>query len=129
MAPETPEEEFEKLRQHFHQRLRKEQAQLVVLAEALRRANSATAAAVFVDIRSFAHRLRGAALVFGYQAVGEGAKAVELAAIAVSLNLSGRQLDLSVVSTMQALAINLVEEIGPGLPGANAAGPPGESQS
>jgi hypothetical protein len=110
--PATPDEEFEKLRQHFHERLRREQAQLSALSEALAKANVASAS-IFVDIRAFAHRLRGAALVFGFQGLGDGAKAVEMAAIAASLDLSGRRLDLSVVSTMEALAIDLDDEIGP----------------
>jgi hypothetical protein len=109
----TPDEQFEKLRLRFHDRLRKEQGQLAALTEALRSAKVAPAAN-FLDIRAFAHRLRGAALVFGFQEVGDGAKAVELAAIAASLSANGQRSDPSVTSTMRALAISLAGEIGTG---------------
>jgi hypothetical protein len=113
MEEGTEEEQFEQLRQRFHERLRKEQAQLAVLTAALGGANVASAS-MCVDIRAFAHRLRGAALVFGFQGLGDSAKAVELAATAGSLDASGQRLDPSVEATMRALAINLADEIGAG---------------
>jgi HPt (histidine-containing phosphotransfer) domain-containing protein len=109
----TPDEQFEQLRQRFHERLRKEQRQLAALTKALGSANVASAPTI-LDIREFAHRLRGAALVFGFQELGDAAKAVELAAIAASLEASGQRCDQSVVSTMQALAVNLADAIGSG---------------
>jgi Hpt domain len=115
LEPMTSEEEFEKLRQSFRQRLWKEHAGLSALTEVLVRTETASAS-LFVDLRAFAHRLRGAALVFGFQDIGDCAKAVELAAISASLDLSRQQFDLSVVSTMEALAISLVIEIGSGAP-------------
>jgi hypothetical protein len=111
----TADEEFEKLRQRFQQRLRQEQAQLSALSEVLGRASIAPAS-ILVEVRAFAHRLRGAALVFGFQEIGEGAKAVELAAIAASLDAKGQRCDPSVVATLRALAINLAAEVGTGAP-------------
>jgi HPt (histidine-containing phosphotransfer) domain-containing protein len=108
----TADEQFEELRQHFQQRLRKEQAQLSALTRALEGAEVAPVS-IFVDIRAFAHRLRGAALVFGFKVVGDGAKAVELAAIAAAVGVKGRRGIPSVAATMQALALTLSEEIGP----------------
>jgi HPt (histidine-containing phosphotransfer) domain-containing protein len=131
IVPGTADEEFEKLRQRFHQRLLKEKAHLSALAEALGRAPIALEL-IFVDIQAFAHRLRGAALVFGFQALGDGAKAVELAAIAASVDVNGRRDVTSVAATMQTLAVNLADEIGPGVPCAAATrstGPSGESSS
>jgi Hpt domain len=115
--PRTPEEEFEKLRQRFGQRLRREQARLAELTEDLGRTNC-DSISIFEDIRAFAHRLRGAALVFGFKRIGNGAKAVELAVTAASLDLGGQRFDLSVASTMEALASSFVDEIGAGPPGA-----------
>jgi hypothetical protein len=115
MEPGTADEEFEKLRQRFHLRLQQEQAQLSALSAALGRAG-VVPAAILVDIRTFAHRLRGAALVFGFQGIGDGAKAVELAAVAASLDAKGQRCDPSVVATMQALAIDLADEVGTGAP-------------
>src|SRR5580658_5757100 len=109
----TADEQFEELRQHVHQRLRKEQAQLSALTQALAGAQVAPPA-IFEDIRAFAHRLRGAALVFGFKVVGDAAKAVELAAIAAAPGVKGRRGIRSVAATMRALAITLSDAIGPG---------------
>ena len=106
----TPDEQFEKLRRRFHERLRKEQRQLATLTKTLGSSN-VTSAAIFLDIRAFAHRLRGAALVFGFQGLGDRAKALELAAVRASLDTKGPRRDPSVVSTMQALAIILADQI------------------
>ena len=119
LIPGTPDEEFEKLRQHFHERLRKEQKQLATLSAALEGAE-VPAASTLADIREFAHRLRGASLVFGFQGLGEGAKAVELAAIGASLESIGQRCYLSVVSTMRELGISLAAQIGAGVPCAPA---------
>lgn len=110
----TADEQFERLRQRFQGRLRKEQAQLAALTAAL--SSPDASAAIFVDVRSFAHRLRGAALVFGFQPLGERAKAVELAAITASLDTKGAGPDRAVLSTMRALAIDLAQELDTGAP-------------
>jgi HPt (histidine-containing phosphotransfer) domain-containing protein len=115
LETETPDEQFEKLRRRFHERLRKEQSQLTTLTKALGSA-SASPAAIFSDIQAFAHRLRGAALVFGYPGLGKGAKAVELAVTRASRDAKSRRPDPSVVATMQALAINLAHQIGTAAP-------------
>jgi hypothetical protein len=109
----TEDEQFEQLRQRFHERLRKDQRHLASLTKALESANFVSAS-ILSDIQVFAHRLRGAALVFGYQGLGDGAKAVELAAIGAAENANGQLSAPSVASTMQALAIDLAEELGAG---------------
>ena len=83
---------------------------LSALTEALVKAD-VVSAPLLMEIQAFAHRLRGAALVFGFQRIGECSKAAELAAISASLELSSHRVDLSVVSTMEALAISLANEI------------------
>ncbi len=115
IEPTTPEEEFEKLRQRFHQRLRREQAQWSGLTEALVTSDVASDSLV-VAIGAFAHRLRGAALVFGYQSIGDCAKAVELAASSPPSDLGGSPSDQSIASTMEALGISLANGIGAGAP-------------
>ena len=107
----TPDEQFAKLRERFQERLRKEQRQLAALTQALASAKAAPAP-IFLDIRAFAHRLRGAALVFGFQSLGDGAKAVELAAIAAALDANRQASDPSLVFAMQALALSLADETG-----------------
>jgi Hpt domain len=111
MPPDSPEEELEKLSQNFLGRLRREQTLLASLTEALASAN-ADSTLVLADIEMFAHRLRGAALVFGFAGIGEAAKAVELAAAAAAPGENGQRNDSSVVSTMRALAMNLAAETG-----------------
>jgi HPt (histidine-containing phosphotransfer) domain-containing protein len=107
----APEEEFEKLRQRFQERLRKEKRHLAALTKALG-SNTFAPTSILFDLREFAHRLRGAALVFGFQDVGDAAKAVELAATAATLGANSHRPDPSVVSTTQALARLLADEIG-----------------
>ena len=111
----TPDEQFEQLRERFHERLRKEQRHLANLAESLGCADVVWAS-VISDIQLFAHRLRGAALVFGYQGLGDSAKAVELAAIGAALTATGRRGTTTVATTMQALAVDLADELGAGAP-------------
>jgi hypothetical protein len=115
MATETPAAQFERLRQRFHARLPKERRHLAALTETLGGANG-TSASIYIDIRAFAHRLHGAALVFGFRGVRDGAKAVERAANTASLNANRQRRDPSVASTMQALAIKLADEIRTGAP-------------
>jgi hypothetical protein len=106
----TPEEQFEKLRQRFHVRLRRERRQLAALTAALGSANGVSTP-ILLNIQAFAHRLHGAALVFGFQELGDGAKAVERAATAALRDASGRLRNPTIAATMQALAINLTDEI------------------
>jgi HPt (histidine-containing phosphotransfer) domain-containing protein len=111
IEPGVPEEEFEKLRQRFHERLRREQTQLATLAKALGSGNG-NSALIFADIEAFAHRLRGAALVFGYGEIGNVAKDLELAAVAAALDENGARNDPSVVSGMQGLSMRLAAQSG-----------------
>jgi hypothetical protein len=114
-ATETPNAQFERLRQRFHARLPKERRHLAALSETLGSAKGASAS-TFFDIRAFAHRLHGAALVFGFRGLRDGAKAVERAANSASLDANRQRRDPSVVSAMQALAIKLADEIRTGAP-------------
>jgi hypothetical protein len=110
MATESPDAQFERLRQRFHARLPKERKHLAALTETLGSASVASAS-IFFDIRAFAHRLHGAALVFGCRGLRDSAKAVERAANTASLDANRQRRDPSVVSTMQSLAIKLADEI------------------
>jgi hypothetical protein len=107
----SPEQEFERLRGGFHERLRKELARLRVLNEALQSAN-VNFALLAGEIGMFAHRLCGAALVFEFAAIGAAAKAVEAAADLASLAKNGMAGEALIVSTMRVLAAKLSEEIG-----------------
>jgi hypothetical protein len=111
----TPDEQFEKLRQRFRERMKKEQRQLATLTITLGSADIAETS-ILLDIREFAHRLRGAALVFGFQGLGDGARAVELAASAASLHANGDPRGPPVITTMQALAAILADQIDAGAP-------------
>jgi Hpt domain len=124
MQPNSPDEEFEKLRRKFQARLRREQTLLTTLTRALGNARIDSALAL-ADIGAFAHRLHGAALVFGFAGIGNLAKAVELAAAPATPNEPGHKDDPSVESTIQALAMILAEETGRGKP----CGPAGKSSS
>jgi hypothetical protein len=105
----TPEQEFEELRQRFHERLQRERVRLSQLAEALA-GGKVDSALVVGDLGMFAHRLRGAALVFEYTGIGDAAKAVELAEGAALLRNKVRRDLRQVVATMQVLAVKLTEE-------------------
>ena|ERR1700733_10203840 len=110
MEPLSPDEEFEQLRQSFYGRLRREQTLLAALTEALGSAN-VDSGLVLADIERFAHRLRGAALVFEFGEIGNAAKAVELAAASGE---NGHWDAPSVMSNMQVLATKLAAETGSG---------------
>ena len=73
----SADEEFIALRRRFQLRLHDERARLAELTDAL---VAGTGTAVFGDIAKYAHRLRGAALVFGFSAIAAAAMALELAA-------------------------------------------------
>lgn len=104
--PASVDEEFRQLRQCFHVRLRSEQALLATLMGALESGSIASPVLV-TSIRDFAHRLRGAALVFEYREIGDDAKAVELAAIAVALDANAQGNDPALVSALNALNARL----------------------
>jgi len=70
---------YEDVRQSFLIRLHSEEARLIALSSALGSAD-VDAASAFVDLEMFAHRLRGAAAVFGLPELRDAAKGLELAA-------------------------------------------------
>jgi hypothetical protein len=67
---------------------------------------------VFVDIGMFAHRLRGAALVFEFGEIGDAAKALELAAAVAAVDDKEPRECSVAVSAMQALATELAKATG-----------------
>jgi len=76
---------YEQVRHSFLVRLRSEEARLKTLSAALGSPGSDTESA-FVDLGMFAHRLRGAAAVFGLPEIRDAAKALELAAAEAAIN-------------------------------------------
>jgi hypothetical protein len=107
----SADQEFAQLRQGFHERLRRELAQLTILTETLQ-STHIDLALVVGDIGMFAHRLRGAALVFEFPGIGEAARAVEAAADAAGRDESDTPGERLVVSTMRVLTMKLAEEAG-----------------
>ena len=75
---DTSELELAKLKRKFEVRLGDEHKRLIALTVFLER-TLLTPSIVYADIHTFAHRLRGAALVFEFREVGDAAKALELA--------------------------------------------------
>jgi HPt (histidine-containing phosphotransfer) domain-containing protein len=96
---------FDELRDAFHARLRSDQVRLLVLAAALACADT-DPAPVFEDIRVFAHRVRGAAAVFGVPDVGAVADALEQAAISAT-SAHAENSDPTVCTALEALAERL----------------------
>ena len=72
---------FEQLRQGFYMRLRDDRVRLVILATTLAHSRSSPASAR-EELQVFAHKLRGAAAVFGAAEIRDAAQAVEVAAVA-----------------------------------------------
>ena len=104
----SPEEELAALRAQFKLRLTAERARVGVLTGML----SGTVldfALVFGDISMFAHRLRGAALVFEFLEIGNAAKELELA---TALTVPEDQLPAhraTVLGLLQDLFVKLTE--------------------
>ena len=74
-----PDDTFEQLQVAFYTRLRKDRARLVVLGATLAHSGSNPAPA-FEELQTFAHKLRGAAAVFGAAEIRDAAQALEVAA-------------------------------------------------
>jgi HPt (histidine-containing phosphotransfer) domain-containing protein len=72
---------FEQLQLAFYERLRKDRAGLAVLGTALAHA-VANPAPALQALRTFAHRLRGAAAIFGATEICDAAESLEVAALA-----------------------------------------------
>jgi HPt (histidine-containing phosphotransfer) domain-containing protein len=102
----APNEAFEKLRLSFHERLLSEQARLATLAGALGIAE-VDCSVVFRDIATFAHRLRGAALIFEYREIAEVAKTLELAAAAAALDKQDQRSKPPIMAMVRALELKL----------------------
>jgi HPt (histidine-containing phosphotransfer) domain-containing protein len=103
--PAVLEVTYEDVRQTFLTRLHDEEARLKLLGAALNSAKLFPAAA-FAELEIFAHRLRGAAAVFGLPEIRDAAQALELAAAGAAneRTSSGEPL---VQETIQLLAARL----------------------
>jgi HPt (histidine-containing phosphotransfer) domain-containing protein len=77
---------FEELQLAFYERLRKDRAGLAALGAALASAVADPAPAL-QELRTFTHRLRGAAAIFGAAEVRDAAEGLELAAQAAPHSL------------------------------------------
>jgi len=114
-----PEDPFEELRAAFHLRLRSDAVRLAVLAAALARAD-AEPAIIFEDIRLFAHRVHGAAAIFGAPDIGSVADALEQAAFSAAA-AHAENSDASIWTALEALAQRLAAVNGKTTPAAPAA--------
>jgi HPt (histidine-containing phosphotransfer) domain-containing protein len=76
-----PDDTFEQLQLAFYERLRKDRAGLAILGTALARAVTNPTPAL-EDLRTFAHRLRGAAAIFGAAEIRDAAQDLEVASYA-----------------------------------------------
>jgi hypothetical protein len=83
VVADTPERSLAKLKRKFEVRLGDEHKRLTALTVILER-TILTPSIVYADIHTFAHRLRGAALVFEFREVGDAARVLELATECVS---------------------------------------------
>jgi len=101
----VPDDPFEELQGAFQARLRSDLVRLMALGAALACAD-ADPAPIFEDIRVFAHRVRGAAALFGAPDIGVVADALEQAAISAA-NAHASNLDDSVCTALEALTERL----------------------
>jgi HPt (histidine-containing phosphotransfer) domain-containing protein len=103
--PSSPIDPFEELRNEFYARLQSDRVRLTALGARLARVDE-DATSIFEDIRVFAHRLRGAALIFEAAEVGRAANALEQAATsAASANADNS--DAAVWAALESLVDNL----------------------
>jgi HPt (histidine-containing phosphotransfer) domain-containing protein len=102
----APDDPFDELQGTFYARLRSDLICLMVLTAALACAD-ANPGPIFEDIRVFAHRIRGAAALFGAPDIGIVADALEQAAICAA-NGGARNTDASVCAALEALTEQLV---------------------
>jgi HPt (histidine-containing phosphotransfer) domain-containing protein len=75
---------YDEVRQSFLMRLQRERSDLETFSHALKSAGPTTAVE-YRNLEGFAHRLRGAAAVFGFEGVRDCAKVLEFAAKAALL--------------------------------------------
>jgi HPt (histidine-containing phosphotransfer) domain-containing protein len=79
--PAAADDDFERIRETFFARLRSDRVRLTTLAASLARIETHPAG-VFKALQDLAHRIRGAAAVFGESGIGAAANELEQAAIA-----------------------------------------------
>jgi HPt (histidine-containing phosphotransfer) domain-containing protein len=103
--PAEADDAFERLREAFHARLRSDRVRLTILGAVLARAEG-DPGHIFEDIRSFAHRLRGASAIFEAQEIGIAAHALEQAACSASI-ANADNADASVWSALESLVDRL----------------------
>jgi HPt (histidine-containing phosphotransfer) domain-containing protein len=115
----VPDDPFEQLRAAFQVRLQSDAVRLAVLAAALARAD-ADSASNFEDIRLFAHRVRGAAALFGAADIASVADALEQTAISAA-HARAENSDTSIWTALEALAERLAAVNGKTIPAAPAA--------
>ena len=109
---------YEDVRRSFLTRLQGEQIRLEFLSATLGASGDDTAAA-FCELERFAHRLRGAAAVFGVPPLCEAAKALELLAADAALKRAPNN-DPRVKSAVHILAARL-DQLNGGAPSAEIA--------
>jgi HPt (histidine-containing phosphotransfer) domain-containing protein len=100
-APVASDDEFEKLRDAFYERLRNDRVRLTTLAASLARAESEPGC-IFETLQFMAHRIRGAAAIFEAAEIGIASKALEQAAVTASLRRAANG-DAAVWSALEAL--------------------------
>jgi HPt (histidine-containing phosphotransfer) domain-containing protein len=93
---------FLQLRAAFHARLREDRARLVVLGTRLS-GSDPDPAQTFEEVRAFAHRLLGAAAIFGATDLREAAQTLEIAAHAAQKSQASHK-DTQVWSALAHLA-------------------------
>jgi len=109
---------YEDVRQSFLIRLHGEKTRLAVLEAALQSAGPDPVSA-FLDLETFAHRLRGAAAVFDFPGLRDDSKVLELAAAGAAIHGSPCG-EPDVQKAMGILATRLTRLNG-GAPGADVA--------
>jgi len=105
LSEPSADEALATLRGSFRRRLNDEQARLANLAASLR--TTEEPALVYGDIAVFAHRLRGAALVFEFTDVGDAAKWLELGAARAVQEAQSPIHRLAVVSLMRDVSTKI----------------------
>jgi len=96
---------FEELSRTFYLRLRSDRVRLTILSATLAQVSGDPTCA-FEDIRLFAHRLRGAAMIFEVTDIGNAAHELEQAAGAASLERADNA-DPRVWAALEALVNRL----------------------
>jgi HPt (histidine-containing phosphotransfer) domain-containing protein len=120
-AAAVADDEFERLRETFRSRLRKDQGQLTTLAASLAR-RERDPGGVFDALQALAHRIRGTAAIFGEAALSADAYALEEAATQASATGSDPAA-VAVRSTLEALLERLALDWGIDRPETAQSGP------